>query len=539
MPTMIPALSYENLNFMDNDLESPPWKENFYERLIRLPVKDWLENSDFSTLSEVDQITALQDFVNNWSEVKFKNESLVSNLEAFDAVSTQSLPGKVTRKLHDDSMKECIKLAYQNLILLEVVYYIENLMQNTPEFANKAAINHWITSKKAALKPQAPSFLKLKEFDDNLFQLRNTVFWFLQNLPSIVRLFFRYHLRGAKTASYFKNSWKQMSLSLLQTLLFPLSILLKVSLFAYMGANNLFNMSLLLLKKTIFRNVNWAYGSKVINLLKHLFLIYMGSSFLLPYILPVMGYSMGIYLASYVIGGASIFLLRHIFKDHPHYKLSEEEQANPYLLKEELATLIFYTLFTMSDYRSRMVKELFSFCVQHQEKLIEFFERSMSILSKLKQIDNAFLDMTEDMRREREAILADTTAVIDDFEAFQQSTHLTGLLAAKAIGFTTDTVAIYKPEILTKLRSKLKLAAPSSEPIHLDETYDLNQTIAEFTRLKSELAQNSDPNWQELAELVRSINPVAYCYNHRQTSELPELLRPYVITQKPRQAPSS
>jgi len=234
----IPPLSKKWIDLIGPDYSDPTqesWKYNFYFRHVEMAIPV-LINDDFENENNLAQLNDVKNFIARWQrEILTQEDQLLSVSRALNTsfqtlIEDQSgLPGIVTSRFSIPSEKASAKKAYQNLLLVEMTYFIERKLREEPVSQETEALQQWVRQKQSELKP---SFLTL-HFNKIRFALFGDSFaiaygWIKETLPLSLQAHFMHLVKAARNLPHFNHSIKQnlktMGHGILQSLYVPLGI---------------------------------------------------------------------------------------------------------------------------------------------------------------------------------------------------------------------------------------------------------------------------------------------------------------------------
>lgn len=250
----IPTLSQMQLDLFDLKLSSSKWKSDFYSRHIQIPIPMMIQQ-DYDELHGIDLIQALLNFVEKARDPSLQDEefnklALTNMMKNFDTIAGQSLPGMVTARFSDLKTKASIQKAYENLILLEVIYSIEKtLLEDKNTNAVKEKFEIWISITKREL---TPSYFEkyihfLKKIKNGLFgqSFESFFVWSSQTVPYFSALLFKNIWNGSrrlKAQPY--NLIENLGLVTFQSLIIPAALLMGLTIQMWVFVDRLMILAL-------------------------------------------------------------------------------------------------------------------------------------------------------------------------------------------------------------------------------------------------------------------------------------------------------
>lgn len=547
----IPLLSLKNLNLMDNpgflNTSNDDWKSSFYFRNIK-PSVALAISQDFPDIEGIEQIKALQKFVNSPNDNAYRDFQLTHFLKNFDKIASQSLPAKVTIKLIKPHEKKIVEECYQNLILLEVIYHIEQLNNSLDNEQN--TLSQWVAAKKKTLT-LFPLRLTVRSIN-RLFEIDEIYNSLTLQMPYAFQLFFKHLKQGVKTSSYAQASLKDIALSTFSAGFIPLFLLASVFLRVLNACNNLTSIPFELIKRNLNHSSKWKWLLNPLEIIKNGYLIFKLGALTLPFVLPIVGYSMAIYLSAYILGGASVYLLRQVFRNNEairrYFELSEHQRATPNSMHFLQWGILTISSIIPSLLSNKLIQDLHQGYDEgvdyYHAHSAEFFALPAEFPLLKKIVGNYSETMDEEEKLRREEILEQTTQFLDKLERLLQESDFTtlkyyelaqSLLTIHLPNWANLSLAQYKQKSVDYLKQHLKLNVPTANESIADDAYDQQSMIKTLMRLKSNLNQENT----ELAELVRGINPMTYCQEHPRVSQLPGLLQAYTMPSHTTTVPST
>lgn len=502
----IPTLSEKQLNLFDLNFLTTPWKKEFYSRHIQSVVPMMIAQ-DFDEVEGMELVTALQTFVNNGTgALQNKDLALTNMLKSFDIIANQSLPGGVTRRFSNPSVKKTIEKAYQDLILLEVVYNIEKIVlekNNKPS----AELEQWLKAKKTELTPSRLSKYrhaarKIKNIIVGDF-FENAFVWSTRTVPYFTKVFLQNLWNGARRLEHEGKRIENLGIISFQSLLIPIALMSSVILQLNSLVKKFIDLPLTALEK-IFKNSSRLNSALlafrfIFNQAFQLYAIYT----LWPIIVPVVS-------ASFLLGGAVPLFLYAMSKLNP-FKNNFLQNESPFMGYPNLTGLGLSTLFPwITPNKVNVVIERANLLYTAKYKTLTFSKETKAHL----------LALTPDEK----------TAVLENLMTFFKQ---------EGRKFFEDNFITIQDHVFNTIEDALKKflasylelkladpAVPAAADIAPEEQYNREALAARIFKLQNEMDKTKEQYDAVTVEAIKNApNPHVYLSQFTRRSELPAPLQ--------------
>lgn len=504
----IPSLSKQNLDLFGAESAVKKWKEDFYTRIIQQTVNLNIDGFDYKDLQGIERAKALQKFINQWNDADLADNLLVDMLKNFTRVANQSLPWSITRRLISPYMKKVIEEAYQRLIFLEVIYHIEKLIQAEKEKTKNAQLNEewraiegWVSPKKAQLVPRFSFKHTLIEIKLTLFGMsfENAYAWAMLTAPFIIKRAFLRFINSPRrifnpNQSFLANLF-YLALTPFQFALYPAALFFGVFFQLFDFVTRLFFLP--------FNLIEVIFSNEILSGFVVLFQMVIGIAafqfaliYAIPYLLPVLFYSMVIPLTTMIIGGIPLLLIEGLFrlfgKETPlldkRSPAADWIEATVICLSALLPSVNATKLMAFANQIIHIVVQGFALYRQCDA----FAAQSSCTPENLSQRQKLYDDLGKQYRRGLQLIEQDLGM---DLSAFGQ-------------------------RFLPTTRQKLRL---DQEQQVVD--YDKDKLIRRIMILKSNMNKTKEELGPEAAQQLTTMNPHTYLASFKTKAELPAYLQ--------------
>ncbi|MBN9287934.1 MAG: hypothetical protein BGO43_00300 [Gammaproteobacteria bacterium 39-13] len=507
--TVIPSLSQQNLDVLGPESNSRAWKRDFYTRIIHQTVGLNIDSFDYRDVKGLARAKALKAFVENWKGTQARDTLLAEMMNSFDKVAQQSLPGNVTRRFTTSYTKTVAKEAYQRLILLEVIYHIDSLLEEekqkkTPLSKEWQALEQWTNAKKSQFKPSFSLYGLINEARLMLFGtfFEDSYAWARYTIPFLMLGLFKHMINSPRRVIKTNNN-------LLTNLLYFVAIPLQAGLYPlafFLGgiaqiiglANKITSLPLEFVGQ-LFGNGRLRTGLAFINAIKSLVLSTIIFAYPLSYLFSAFSMVAMASFALTVVGGTLLFAGDKILNAlgmNAHL----QDVKSPLMGWRAMAVLFLSAL--VPSFSANRVNEL----IKEGEKIVRdiiAIEAKGTELSKNCKPENL---------KERQ----------DHYKNMEASYEKAVRLMDRTIGLDFSPL---KQELLNTAKQKLQLAASTENGSGQD--YDKNKLLGKMMRLKANMEKTKREHGAEFAEKISKINnPIVYLNAFKTKAELPSFLQP-------------
>ncbi|MBS0290072.1 MAG: hypothetical protein JSS07_08585 [Proteobacteria bacterium] len=513
------AISQNLLNMIGTEIESKPWQQSFYVRHVQQIVKLNIEEMDFANEKDMALINKLMHFVDNWHTLPSKDFQLAAQLNNFK-LTAKHLPVMVNYKFENHSLFMSAQKAYQKLVLLEIVNYIDATQAKFGKDAQEQnKIDLWIKKQQFKLQPSRMDFLFYKTSDIFNSIFGDSITWLGQNAPYIIKFYAQNMFKVARQ----KPTLKGLAIGYLNSIYFAFNLLLGT---IFRGIH------LLLLPLVGLANLTTKH--LVINIL-HSFCFF-GLLYKSLLFLPALMVALKATTALFAVAAftSSVLFLSELLlqKCGINWRLTDDSAL--FQLDEFIATWV-GTFFRLSI--PFAINETLPHLHAVYKKLKILIEYGNKLNLEVDRLTDGVIDNNN--YEQRKALFSNYEMLYDNFTNLAREGVVDFIANHYEISIgqaeaTVPSIAnqfVNLETIALALRIEPQKTTTQNAPNVLG--IDKPKLIARLMRLKvdKDIAQN---HGAEVADIVKNIpNPTVYVNQYRNISDLPEALRQFAQPAQP------